>query len=139
MNSLSKNARTKAKLSPFLELCPHPKALSQHFIQTIICMAQTLMVRVLKQIWSRYSCPLGFSHAAWLHNCINCISSITPMKLLSKTKATHFNLLHHVWDCPVYDIDPMLQDPKWNHRSCLDHFSEDSDVHTPLVANVHHQ
>ncbi len=80
--------------------------------------------------WSKYEgdnlALWGFdvNHDVWLHNCIpNHLSGLTPIKLLIKTKANHHDLLcTHVWVCPVYIIDPKLQDgqkiPKWNYCSC---------------------
>ncbi len=81
-------------------------------------------------------------HAVWFHHHIpNQLSGLSPMELLSKTKANHCDLLHtHVWGCPVYYLDPKLQDgqkiPKWNHQSCLGLFLGFSDIHSSLVANV---
>ncbi len=76
--------------------------------------------------WSKYGADnlalWGFAakHAVWLHNCIpNHLSGLKPLELHTKTKANHHDLLHtHVWGCPVYVLDPKLQDgqkiPKWN-------------------------
>ncbi len=46
-------------------------------------------------------------HAVWLHNRIlNRLSGLTPLELLTKTKANHCDLLcTHVWGCPVYVLD----------------------------------
>lgn len=89
----------------------------------------------------------GFAikHAAWLHNRIpSQTTGLTPLELLSKTKAGHRDLLHsHVWGCPVFVLDPKLQDgkkiPKWNRRSRLGQFMGFSDKHSSLVANVRHR
>ncbi len=58
----------------------------------------------------------GFTvkYAVWLHNCIpNCLHGLTPLELLTKTKTNHCDLLHtHIWGCPVYVLDPKLQDGK---------------------------
>ena len=65
------------------------------------------------------------------------------MELLTKTKTDHRDLLHyHVWGCPVFVLDPKLQDgkkiPEWNQQSRLGQFVGFSDEHSFLVANVHH-
>jgi hypothetical protein len=65
------------------------------------------------------------------------------LELLTKTKADHRDLLRsHVWGCPVFVLDPKLQDgkkiPKWNRRSRLGQFMGFSDEHSSLVANVRH-
>ncbi len=83
-------------------------------------------------------------HTVWLHFCIpNHLSSLTPLELLTKTKANHHDLLRtHVWGFPVYVLDPKLQDgqkiPKWNHHSRLGQFLGFSDSHSSLVANFRH-
>ncbi len=59
--------------------------------------------------WSKYGADnlalWGFAvkHAVWLYNRIpNRLSGLTPLELLTKTKANHFDFLHiHVWGCPV--------------------------------------
>jgi hypothetical protein len=86
----------------------------------------------------------GFAvkHAAWLYNRIpNSTSGLTPLELLTKTKADHRDLLRsHVWGCPVFVLDPKLKDgkkiPKWNHHSRLGQSLGFSDEHSSLVANV---
>ena len=83
-------------------------------------------------------------HAAWLHNRIpSRTTGLTPLELLSKTKADHKDLLRsHVWGCPVFVLDPKLQDgkkiPKWSRQSRLGQFVGFSDEHSSLVANVRH-
>eukprot|EP00970_Alexandrium_tamarense_P017831 scaffold11668_cov152-Alexandrium_tamarense.AAC.1 len=79
--------------------------------------------------WSEHGaedlCLWSFAvkHAAWLYNRLpNRKSGLTPFELLTRTKANHRDLLRtHVWGCPVYVLDPKLQDgkelPKWNRRS----------------------
>ncbi len=67
--------------------------------------------------WSEYGADnlalWGFSvkHAVWLHNCfLNCLSSLTPLELLAKTKVNHGELLcTHGGGCPVCALDPKLQ------------------------------
>ncbi len=66
--------------------------------------------------WSEYGADnlalWGFAvkHAVWLHDRIpNRLSVLTPLELLTKTKANHCDLLcTHVWGCPVYVLDPKL-------------------------------
>eukprot|EP00804_Cyclotella_cryptica_P031100 CCRYP_011717-RC/>CCRYP_011717-RC protein AED:0.72 eAED:0.31 QI:0/-1/0/1/-1/0/1/0/345 len=110
-------------------------------------MARTFMVHVSLH-WSERGVDdlalWGFAvkHAAWLYNRIpNSTSGLTPLELLTKTQADHRDLLwSHVWGCPVFVLDPKLQDgkkiPKWNRRSRLGQFLGFSDEHSSLVANV---
>ena len=55
----------------------------------------------------------GFAikHVAWIHNCLPSQTSwLTPLEMLTKTKADHKDLVHsHVWGCPVFVLDPKLQ------------------------------
>ena len=65
------------------------------------------------------------------------------MELLTKQKANHCNILRsHVWGCPAYVLEPMLQNGqkllKWNHRSILGQFLGYSDENSSLVANIWH-
>ena len=69
-------------------------------------------------LWS-----FAVKHASWLYNRLpNRVSGPTPIELATKTKTDHRDLLRsHVWDCPVFVLEPRLQDgkkiPKWNQRS----------------------
>jgi hypothetical protein len=87
----------------------HQNAMAERPIQTIIYMARTFMVHVSLHWAERGVDDLslwGFAvkHAAWIHNRIpNQTSGLTPLELLTKTKADHRDLLRsHVWGCPVY-------------------------------------
>ena len=62
----------------------------------------------------------------------------------SQSRTTHDDLRRtHVWGCPVYVLEPALQDgkkiPKWDPRARLGMFMGFSQVHSslvPLVLNV---
>jgi hypothetical protein len=83
-------------------------------------------------------------HAVWLYNRVpNRLSGLTPLELLTKSKADHRDLLlsHvNVWGCPTIVLDPELQNdqklPKWNRRARVGQFLGYSDEHSSLVANV---
>ena len=125
----------------------HQNAQAERAIQTIMYMARTFLIHVSLHwsdrgvddlaLWS-----FAVKHAAWLYNRVpNRVSGLTPMELLTKTKANHKDLLRtHVWGCPVFVLDPKLQDgkkiPKWNRRSRLGQFLGFSDEHSSLVANI---
>ena len=74
-------------------------------------------------LWS-----FAVDHAAWLYNQIpQCQSGITPLEMITSAKSDHCDLLmSHVWGCPVYVLEPKLQDgkklPKWNCRACMGQF-----------------
>jgi len=67
--------------------------------------------------------PFAVEHAVYLwNNMPNIRSLMAPVELFSQTKFDNYEHLQrsHVWGCPVYVLDPKLQDgkklPKWNPR-----------------------
>ncbi len=88
--------------------------------------------------------PLATQHAVWLFNCIpNRVTGLTPLEVFTKTKSDHHDIQRaHVWGCPVFILDPHLQDgkkiPKWNRQARLAQFVGFSPEHCSLVANVRH-
>jgi hypothetical protein len=70
-------------------------------------------------------------------------SGLTPLELLTKSKADHCDLLHsHVWGCPDIVLEPKFQNdqklPKCNCHACVGKFLGYLDAHALLVANVQH-
>jgi hypothetical protein len=63
--------------------------------------------------------PLALSHAVHLHNKLPSMTSrLTPHEIWSRSKSSYIALLNsHPWGCPVYVLQPQLQDgrklPKW--------------------------
>ncbi len=88
--------------------------------------------------------PFAVKHAVWIYNRVpNRQSGLTPLELLTKSKADHRDLLHaHVWGCPAIVLEPQLQNdkklPKWNWCAWVGQFSGYLDEHSSLVANVRH-
>eukprot|EP00804_Cyclotella_cryptica_P007127 CCRYP_020034-RB/>CCRYP_020034-RB protein AED:0.46 eAED:-0.11 QI:0/0/0/1/0/0/2/0/484 len=72
-------------------------------------------------------------------------SGITPLEMITSTKSDHSDLLRsHVWGCPVYVLEPKLQDgkklPKWNRHARMGQFLGFSRQHSStvtLVCNLH--
>jgi hypothetical protein len=90
-------------------------------------------------------CPQAIDYAVWVFNLLpNSTSGILPNKLWSRVQHVHNKLCHtHVFGCPVYVLDTLLQDgkkiPKWNPWAHLGLFRGFSDPHSslvPLVLNV---
>ncbi len=83
-------------------------------------------------------------HTVWLYNCLpNGVPGWSPMEIVTGTHSDHRDLLcTHVWGCPVYVLDPKLQDgqknPKWNCWARQGQFLGFSDEHSLLVAAVPH-
>ncbi|KAL7504670.1 hypothetical protein ACHAXN_002258 [Cyclotella atomus] len=64
-------------------------------------------------------------------------SGITPIEMVTRCKSDHRDLLRtHVWGCPVYVLDPKLQNgkklPKWNRCARLGQFLGYSRQHIRL-------
>ena len=127
----------------------HQNARAERSIQTIMYMARTFMLHTAlhwneKGVDNLALWPFAVKHAVWLYNRVpNRITGLTPIELLTKTKADHRDLLRsHVWGCPTYVLDARLQDgkkiPKWNKRARIGQFLGYSDEHSSLVANVRH-
>ena len=127
----------------------HQNARAERSIQTIMYMARTFMLHVALH-WNENGTdnlalwPFAVKHAVWLYNRVpNRITGLTPLELLTRSKADHRDLLRsHVWGCPTFVLDARLQDgkkiPKWNRRARLGQFLGYSDEHSSLVANVRH-
>ncbi len=58
--------------------------------------------------------PFAVRHAVWLYNRFpNGVTGLSPMEIVAGTHSDHWDVLHtHVWGCPVYVVDPKLQDGK---------------------------
>ena len=103
----------------------HQNGRAERSIQTIMSMARTFMIHVALH-WDEQGSdavalwPFAVRHAVWLHNRLpNAVTGLSPLEILSGTRSDHRDLLRtHVWGCPVYVLDPKLQDgqkiPKWN-------------------------
>jgi hypothetical protein len=142
------DCKSKHQLQSFSGVrAKHQNSLAERAIQTVIYMARTFMVHVSLH-WTEHGVDdlalWGFAvkHDAWIYNRVPSRSSgLTPLELLTKTKVDHEDFLRtHVWGCPVFVLDPKLQDgkkiPKWNRHSRLGHFLGFSNEHSSLVANV---
>ncbi len=112
-------------------------------------MACTFMIHVSLH-WDEQSSdavalwPFAVCHTVWLYKCLpNGVTGLSPMKILIGTCSDHQEHLHtHVWGCPVFVLDPKLQDgkkiPKWYCQARQGQFLDFSDKHSLLVATVRH-
>eukprot|EP00956_Cyclotella_meneghiniana_P015029 scaffold22790_cov42-Cyclotella_meneghiniana.AAC.1 len=125
----------------------HQNAEAERAIQTIMYMARTFMIHAALHWGSDGSDDLSLwsfavDHAAWLYNRIpQQKSGITPLELVTNIKSDHRDLMRtHVWGCPVYVLDPKLQDgkklPKWNRHARMGQFLGFSREHSSTVALV---
>ena len=105
----------------------HQNGVAERAIGTITRFARTMMLQQA-MLWPDQAdlklWPFAMDHAVYLWNNLpNKHSKLSPMELFSQVKSSHhFGLLRsHVWGCPVYVLDPKLQDghklPKWDPRA----------------------
>ncbi len=85
---------------------------------------------------------MAINYAVWVFNHLPRIDTgLCPDEMWSQSRTTHDDLRRaHVWGCPVYVLEPELQDgkkiPKWQPRARLGMFMGLSQVHLSLVALV---
>ena len=90
-----------------------------------------------KDLW-----PMEMTHAVHLHNSTpNMVSGLSPMEVWASSKSSHSSLKNaHPWGCPVYVLNPELQDgqkiPKWEPRSRVGQYMGISPMHANTVGLV---
>ncbi len=98
----------------------HQNGCAEWSIQTIMMsMACTFIIHVSLH-WDEQGSdavplwPFAVSCTVWLYNRLpNGVTGLSPMEILTGTRSDHRDLLStHVWGCPVYVLDPKLQDGK---------------------------
>ena len=125
----------------------HQNDEAEHAIQTVMYMACSFMIHTAIN-WGEHGSDdiklwaFAVNHATWLYNRIpQSFSGITPIEMITQTKLDHRDLLRaHVWGCPVYLLDPKLQDgkklPKWNCCARMGQFLDYSHQHSSTVVLV---
>ena len=126
----------------------HQNAEAERAIQTIMYMARSFMIHAGLH-WTTHNADnlaqwsFAVDHAAWLYNRIpQRKSGISPLEFLTAEREFYHRDLRraHVWGCPVYVLEPELQDgkklPKWNRRARMGQFLGFSKQHSSLVALV---
>jgi transposase InsO family protein len=125
----------------------HQNAEAERAIQTIMYMARSFMIHAALH-WgedgsddiSQWS--FAVDHASWLYNHIpQRGSGISPLEMVMQCKSDHRDLMRtHVWGCPVYVLEPSLQNgkklPKWNRHARMGQFLGFSREHSSTVALV---
>eukprot|EP00804_Cyclotella_cryptica_P013428 CCRYP_005167-RA/>CCRYP_005167-RA protein AED:0.30 eAED:0.34 QI:0/0/0/1/0/0/3/0/603 len=120
----------------------HQNGVAENAIRTISNMARANLIhasirwpeRSLIDLW-----PFAMSYAIWVHNRLPPHGyGGSPLELWSQVKSAHSDISRaHVFGCPVYVLDPTLQDgkkiPKWDSRARQGIFVGFSDEHSSLV------
>jgi hypothetical protein len=103
----------------------HQNAVAERAIQTVTSMARAMLLH-LKIHWpDEYNTrlwPFALQYAAWLYNYTPQRNATAPIEVFSR-QMTNCEFLRRakVFGCPVYVLDPRMQDrkkiPKWEPRS----------------------
>ena len=127
----------------------HQNGVAERSIQTVSKMARSNLLHLMLHwptqckldLWA-----LSMDYAVWIYNRIprESLGGLTSDEFWSGTRTNHNDLKRaHVFGCPVYVLDPKLQDgkpiPKWNSRSQQGMFVGYSKEHSsmvPLVLNL---
>ena len=105
----------------------HQNGVAERALQTVTRWARAMMLHQLLH-WPEHFdpalWPFAMDHAVYLwNNMPKARGSLSPNELFCGIKSPHYNpiLNARVWGCPVYVLDPKLQDgkklPKWKPRS----------------------
>ena len=126
----------------------HQNGVAERNIRTIAQWARASMLHLAMhwpQVASIKLWPMAMDYAVWVFNRLpNLESGLSPNEIWSSTRASHDDFRRaHVFGCPVYVLEPKLQDgkkiPKWSPRARLGMFLGFSTLHSslvPLVLNV---
>ena len=122
----------------------HHQNPAERAIGTVFSIARTMMLHAAIR-WPEMAdpslWPMAIDYAVWLYNHMPKANGIAPIDLLSRTTVPRHGLKDaHVWGCPVYVLDPKLQDgkkiPKFNPRSRRGVFMGLSPKHSSTVPLV---
>jgi transposase InsO family protein len=127
----------------------HQNGVAERGIGTVSRMARSNLLHLMLHwplrckvdLWA-----LSMDYAVWIYNRVplDYLGGLSPNEFWSGIRSDHADLKHaHVFGCPVYVLDPKLQDgksiPKWNSRSRQGMFVGYSAEHSsmvPLVLNI---
>jgi hypothetical protein len=125
----------------------HQNAMAERAIGVVVNMTRTMLLHARLR-WTKMICPslwpMAMKHAMHILNHMPRENNVCPLDILTKTTVPRTALKElHVWGCPVYVLDPKLQDgdkiPKWNPRSRRALYlglSPHHAVTVPLVLNL---
>ena len=102
----------------------HQNAVAERAIGTIVSMTRTMMIHaklrwpgtIKPDLW-----PMAMKHAQYILNHTPRMNNVCPLDIVLKTSVTRSALKNlHVWGCPVYILDPKLQDGQKFPNGILD-------------------
>jgi hypothetical protein len=124
----------------------HQNGVAERAIRTVTSWARTMMLHQVLHwpsearldLW-----PFALSQAIYLWNNLPQRGTrLSPIELFTGNKFTNYSHLQraHVWGCPVYVLDPTLQDgkkiPKWKPRARRGLYVGVSPQHSSTVGRV---
>lgn len=123
----------------------HHNGIAERGIRTISTCARTILLHAMLH-WPEETAlnlwPFAVDYAVYLWNRMpREKSGLSPMEIFYSVKSDHEELRSaKVWGCPVYVLEPTLQDgkklPRWQPRSKLGQFLGRSKVHASSVGLI---
>jgi hypothetical protein len=124
----------------------HQNGVAERAIQTVTSWARAMLLHAVLHwpdqadlsLW-----PFALEYAVYLWNNIPRKDSLlVPLELFASSKFDSYDHLHraHVWGCPVYVLDPKLQDgkklPKWSVRCRRGRYLGPSPDHSSTIGRI---
>ena len=125
----------------------HQNGVAERAIQTVSSWAHTMLLHATihwPEVEHLNLWPFALQHAAFLWNHFpNRTTGVAPIEIFSGVSLSMFEHLthNHVWGCPVYVLDPKLQDgkklPKWQAQARRGQYLGTSPDHSSTVGLIH--
>ena len=124
----------------------HQNGVAERSIQTVTTWARTMLLHASihwpdaadLDLW-----PFALEHAVHIWNHLPKRDNLlSPLEIFSGTKVDNYDRLQraHVWGCPVYVLDPKLQDekkiPKFNPCSRWGQYLGQSTAHSSTIGRI---
>ena len=122
----------------------HQNAVAERAIGTVTRYARAILIhaaiywpeQVAPELW-----PQAIEYAVWVYNRLPRSHGYSPLEIFAQTKMDHEELRRaKVWGCPVYVLEPKLQDgkkvPKWAKRARRGRFVGFSSRHSSVVGMI---
>ena len=126
----------------------HKNGVAERSIRTVSDKGRVLLLHasmhwrdgIDSKLW-----PMAVTYAAYLHNHLPNSQGIAPIDIFTGVQSPRHHLKHfHTWGCPVYVLDPKLQQgkklPRWEpcapRCSMFVGFSYIHSSNVPLVLNL---
>jgi len=121
----------------------HQNGIAEWSILTVTSWARAMLLHTVLHwpdqadlsLW-----PFALEYAVYLwNNMLNKDSCLAPLKLFASSKFDSYDHLHraHVWGCPIYLLDPKLQDgkklSKWSPCTWHGHYLGPSPNHSSTI------